>query len=176
MSVGHVHLVTRWLILSSAYKSWQSMMVSHRAVDQLNWSTALRDTIMDCQGWYAELSVNHLVTRRPPHYILISMEQHLQQSCTLVLPIPSVVWDVASQEVHASSDVVFLCEPMPHCSQAELIRVKPGIHTETCRLSTFSLVHEEAFSSFRIVSFWGRSCDNVSEASLWAHTVVYALF
>ena len=34
--VGNVLPVTRWLILSSAYKSWQSMMVSHRAVDQLH--------------------------------------------------------------------------------------------------------------------------------------------
>ena len=64
--VGNVLPVTQWLILSSAYKSWQSMMVSHRAVDQLlNWSTAIWDTIMDCQGWYVELSVNHRVTRRP---------------------------------------------------------------------------------------------------------------
>ncbi len=31
-AVGSVLPVTRWLILSSAYKSWQSMMVSHRAV------------------------------------------------------------------------------------------------------------------------------------------------
>ncbi len=64
------------------------MMVSHRAVDQfkgtarglsgvftsqtvdesqlLNWSTAIWDAIIVCQGWYVELSVNHLVTRRPP--------------------------------------------------------------------------------------------------------------
>ncbi len=34
-SVGNVLPVTRWLILSSAYKSWQSMMVPNRAVDQL---------------------------------------------------------------------------------------------------------------------------------------------
>ena len=31
----------------------------------INWSTAIWDTMMDCQVWYAELSVNHLVTRRP---------------------------------------------------------------------------------------------------------------
>ncbi len=83
--VGNVLPVTRWLILSSAYKFWQSMMVSHRAVDQLhswassilidesqllNWSTALWDTIMDCQGWNAELAVNHLVTRRPPRSVM----------------------------------------------------------------------------------------------------------
>ncbi len=63
------------------------MMVSHRAVDQLhswdssinmsppdqhmdesqllNWSNAVWDTIMDCQVWCAQLSVSHLVTRRP---------------------------------------------------------------------------------------------------------------
>ncbi len=32
IAVGNVLPVTRWLILSSAYKSWQSMMVSHRSV------------------------------------------------------------------------------------------------------------------------------------------------
>ncbi len=72
-------LVTRWLTESSAYQPWQSIMVSHRAVDQfnswdssinmsppdlLNWSTALWDTIIDCQDLYAELKINHLVTRR----------------------------------------------------------------------------------------------------------------
>ncbi len=30
-----------------------------------SWSTALWDTMMDCQVWYAQLSVKHLVTRRP---------------------------------------------------------------------------------------------------------------
>ena len=41
--VGNVLPVTRWLILSSAYKSWQSMMVSHRAVDQLHsWDCCMR--------------------------------------------------------------------------------------------------------------------------------------
>ena len=35
-AVGHVILVTRWLISSFAYKSWQSFMISHRAVDHLN--------------------------------------------------------------------------------------------------------------------------------------------
>ena len=35
LAVGHV-LVTRWLTVSSAYKSWQSIMVSHGEVDQLN--------------------------------------------------------------------------------------------------------------------------------------------
>ncbi len=40
--VGHVLLVTRWLIFSSAYKSWQSIMVSHRAVDHLNsWDSSI---------------------------------------------------------------------------------------------------------------------------------------
>ena len=38
--------VTRWLTESFAYQPWQSMMVSHRAI---NWSTALWDTIIDCQ-------------------------------------------------------------------------------------------------------------------------------
>ena len=36
LAVGHVLLVTRWLILSSTFKSLQSMMVSHRAVDHKN--------------------------------------------------------------------------------------------------------------------------------------------
>ena len=41
-TVGNVLPVTRWLILSSAYKSWQSMMVSHRAVDQLHsWDSSI---------------------------------------------------------------------------------------------------------------------------------------
>ena len=41
-SVGNVFPVTRWLILSSAYESWQSMMVSHRAVDQLHsWDSSI---------------------------------------------------------------------------------------------------------------------------------------
>ncbi len=50
-------LVTRWLSDSSAYQPWQFIiMVSHRAVDQF--------TIIDCQDLYAELRINHLVTRR----------------------------------------------------------------------------------------------------------------
>ncbi len=32
-TVGNVLPVTGWLILSSAYKSYQSMMVSHRAIN-----------------------------------------------------------------------------------------------------------------------------------------------
>ncbi len=130
-SEGNGFPVTRWLTGSSAYHSWQSVMVSHRAVDHLKswdslikmsppdqhvdldiwhgkiifkvslyfihngtlkiffpwqisrsicrsaglvlidesqlfkWSTALWDTIMDCQNWYAELTVNHLVTGNP---------------------------------------------------------------------------------------------------------------
>ena len=65
---GEGLLVTRWLTVSSAYKFWQSIMVSHRAVDQLIelWliSTALWDVIMHCQDSFAELKINHLVTRR----------------------------------------------------------------------------------------------------------------
>ncbi len=67
-------------------------MVSHRAVDQLNrWNSSntiknfeikvafllgksVWDAIMDCQGWYAELSVNHLVTRRPPRSSTVNLE------------------------------------------------------------------------------------------------------
>ena len=69
ITVGNVLPVTRWLILSSAYKSWQSFWLNFREkganVILLNWSTALWDTIVDCQDWYAELSVNHLFTLRP---------------------------------------------------------------------------------------------------------------
>ena len=89
--VGHVLLVTRWLTESSAYQSWQSIMVSHtlweensviKSINMPKWiksksswpvyqlrSTAVWDTIMDCQGWYAELSVKYLVTRRPPRSV-----------------------------------------------------------------------------------------------------------
>ncbi len=45
-SVGSVLLViTRWLILSSAYKSRQSMMVSHRAVVRID--RALEEGVRD---------------------------------------------------------------------------------------------------------------------------------
>ncbi len=37
----------------------------------INWSTAVGDTMMDCQVRYAELSVNHRVTRRPSRSVLI---------------------------------------------------------------------------------------------------------
>ncbi len=54
--VGHVLLVTRWLIFSSAYKSWQSIMVSHRAVDQFNsWESSINmsppDQHVDLDIW-----------------------------------------------------------------------------------------------------------------------------
>ena len=85
-------LVTKWLTESSAYQHWQSIMVSHIAVDQFNswdssinmsppdqhmdldiwhgksqlcsWSIALWDTIIDCKDLNAELKINHVVTRR----------------------------------------------------------------------------------------------------------------
>ncbi len=50
---GGLHVI-RWLIENSAYQPWQSIMVSHRAVD----------TIIDCQDLYAEQKGSHLVTRR----------------------------------------------------------------------------------------------------------------
>ncbi len=49
-----VSLYTLWLTESSAYQTWQSIMVSHTAVD----------TIIDCQDLYAELRINHRVTGR----------------------------------------------------------------------------------------------------------------
>ncbi len=90
-------MFSRWLTVSSAYKSLQSIMVSHRAVDQLNsWDSSvnmslpdsqmqihrcldlncstvqlLYDTIMDCKDWYTELTAHHLVTRRPPSSALL---------------------------------------------------------------------------------------------------------
>ncbi len=71
-TVGNVLPVTRWLILSSAYKSWQSMMVSHRAVDQLHswdsWVSTVQ--LIDCSmGYYNGLS--ELICRafsQPPSY------------------------------------------------------------------------------------------------------------
>ncbi len=59
-TVGHVLLVTSRSIC------WSGGLMLIDESQLLNWSTAPWDTIMDCQGWYAELSVNHLVTRRPP--------------------------------------------------------------------------------------------------------------
>ncbi len=49
----------------------------------INWSTAtsIWDTMMDCQVGYAELSVNHLVTRRPSrskHLMLIEFSLYSQ--------------------------------------------------------------------------------------------------
>ncbi len=44
-AVGNVFPVTRWLILSSAYKSWQSLMVSHRAVNKLIYHDGLSGLI-----------------------------------------------------------------------------------------------------------------------------------
>ncbi len=57
LSVGNVLLVTRWLILTSAYKSWQSMMVSHRTADQLKcWDSSINmsppDQHMDLNIWH----------------------------------------------------------------------------------------------------------------------------
>ena len=62
-SVDHVLLVTRWLILSSVYKSWQSIIVSLRAAEQLS--------LINCSiGYNNGLSqliytAHHLVTSRP---------------------------------------------------------------------------------------------------------------
>ena len=67
-SVGNVLPETRWLILSSAYKSWQSMMVSHRAVDQLHsWDSV--KLINCCMRYHNGLS--GLICRafsQPPSY------------------------------------------------------------------------------------------------------------
>ncbi len=71
-SVGNVLPVTRWLILSSAYKSWQSMMVSNRAVDQLHswdsWVSTVK--LINCyMGYHHGLS--GLICRalsQPPSY------------------------------------------------------------------------------------------------------------
>ena len=60
-------LVTSWRAESSAYQSWQTIMVFHRAVDQFKislYGKSLWDTIIDCQDLYGELKINHLVTRR----------------------------------------------------------------------------------------------------------------
>ncbi len=83
-TVGNVLPVTRWLILSSAYKSWQSMMVSHRAVDQLHsldssinmshpdhvdWWVSTVKLINVCMGYHNGLS--GLICRalsQPPSY------------------------------------------------------------------------------------------------------------
>ncbi len=90
---GHDLLVTRWLTVCSAYKSRQSFMVSHRAVDQLkHWDSSINmshmiwlfetgalssrhpsiclafitvlDAIMDCQDWYEDLTALHLLINR----------------------------------------------------------------------------------------------------------------
>ena len=88
---GEGLLGTRWWAVSSAYQSWQSIdqlnswdsstnmsppappvylwvtATGPMLIDEsqlLNWSTALWDTIMDCQDLFAELKINHLVTGR----------------------------------------------------------------------------------------------------------------
>ncbi len=76
-SVGNVLLVTRQLIWSSAYKSWQSMMVSHRAVDQLIpicWSGGLmlidESQLFNCYTGYHN-GLSGLICRalsQPPSY------------------------------------------------------------------------------------------------------------
>ena len=67
MAVGNVLLVTRWLILSSAYKSRESMMVYHRAVDQLkSWDSSINMSPPDPHNWLSGLICRTL--SQPPSY------------------------------------------------------------------------------------------------------------
>ncbi len=59
-SEGSGFPVTRWLTVSSAYPLAYCMTFR----TEFNGSTALWDTIIDCQDLYAEQKINHLVTGR----------------------------------------------------------------------------------------------------------------
>ena len=96
---GHVLLVTRWLIFCSACKSWQSMMVFHRAVDQLNsWDAWVSiSKLINCSmGYHNGLSGLICRTfRQPPSYKETSSFQfNMIRSCNECMPVPSrSFWD-----------------------------------------------------------------------------------
>ncbi len=50
---------------------------------------------MDCQGWYAELSVNHLVTRRPSRSVPMWTYEHKSSEVPPIFPLPhTLLWRI----------------------------------------------------------------------------------
>ena len=84
LAVGNVLPVTRWLILSSAYKSWQSMIISHRAVDQLHsWDSSINMKLLNCSvGYHSGLSglICRALSQQPSYKETFSFRYLLAQA------------------------------------------------------------------------------------------------
>ncbi len=125
-----------------SYSVWTSLAPSNKRHQLFSWSTALWDTIIDCQDLYAEIRINHLVTGRT----LPTVHQHIihivnwNDHKTFSFDLVNLAFDLWPWPSNMTS-IFFLCTSVPKFKSV-CLSVWPGEWDgHTHRQTTSKLLH-----------------------------------